>query len=530
MNQLRTLLTFFTLAVCFLLTGCGDDEEGTPSAPLISSNVSLLPVQFGETKSFDISVSAAGKLKEVTATVSVGSVTVTEVAGVGANTGTAKINYTAPFDAGTGKITIKVLDQANQEVIKEVNLEISALPPMELEGGDVEGEWGPSRTYIVRGDLNVPAGKTLTVREGVTVIVDGDGTQGNSPSIVVRGKFYSYGTPEKPVLFSVAEANRTQANIFAGLWGGILATSESPEMAVNFTRIEYAGGPAEAGSPIVTSGELEEGDPCFGLYFNNPDGKFVMMHSTIAYTKDDGMRVNQGKLVIAYNTYYMTGKTGGEALNVKSGSTGDIAYNVFFQAATNGVKWSNSDDRTPQNDVNVYNNTAINCGWRQAKAGRGGSFNLEKGGRGKVYNNMAINCRFGVRFPKAPDNPDVANSAVGYNLYYGNHADIVTEFYPSVSSFVKGDFETANDVSSTTVGENDPKFVSYTVTTFDYTTANNPDNITFPAANMDFRLQAGSPALAKGKTNFTTKYNSHTVDGTIYNVPPPSNFIGALGN
>ena len=77
-------------------------------------------------------------------------------------------------------------------------------------------------------------------------------------------------------------------------------------MVVLYTRIEYVGGPAAANSPIVTSGELKEGDPRFGLYFNNPTGKFVMMNSTIAYSKDDGMRVNQGQLLIAYNTYILT--------------------------------------------------------------------------------------------------------------------------------------------------------------------------------------------------------------------------------
>lgn len=517
------------MVACILVSSCSDDDDDDkkPSPPQLSSEVSTLPIKFGDTQAFTVNISAAGKMKSVTATVDVGTVEVSDVTGVGQTTGSAKINYTAPFEAGPAKITIVASDQADQQVTKEVSVDITEQPPVELTAGDVEGVWGPSRTYIVRGNLRVPAGKSLTVKEGVTVIVEGDGSQGGSPQINVEGNFYSYGTADEPVLFTVSEANRTKANIFAGLWGGILGTSTSQEMVVLYTRIEYVGAPAEAGSPIVNSGELEEGDPRFGLYFNNPDGEFVMMHSTIAYSKDDGMRINQGKLLIAYNTYYLNGKTGGEALNVKSGSLGDVAFNVFYQPATNGVKWSNSDDRTPQMDVNVYNNTAINGGWRQTKAGRGGSFNLEKGGRGKAYNNISVNCRYGTRFPKSPDNPDVANCALGYNLYFGNADAITAEFYPVTGSVVKGDFETSYDVSGAT-NENDPMFTSFDVTTFNLDAAKNADNLDFPAA-MDFSLKAGSPALTTGKTGFPTKFTTHTVGSNTYTVPAPAAFIGAFG-
>lgn len=526
---LNRILLLTLLIAGLLAASCSSDDEPTPSAPTVSSDVTTLPIMFGETKSFTVSISAAGKLKTVTATVDVGTVTVTEITGTDQATGTAKINYTALFDPGDAKITITVTDQVSQQVTKEVAVQITEQPPVELTAGEVGGTtWGPSRTYIVRGNLHVAAGTSLTVKEGVTVIVEGDGTQGNSPEITVDGNFYSYGTAEKPVLFSVAEASRTKANIFAGLWGGILGTSSSNEMVVLYTRIEYVGAPAVAGSPIVTSGELKEGDPRFGLYFNNPNGKFVMMHSTIAYSKDDGMRINQGQLLVAYNTYYLNGKTGGEALNIKSGSVGDVAFNVFFQPATNGVKWSNSDDRSPQMDVNVYNNTAINGGWRQTKAGRGGSFNLEKGGRGKAYNNMAINCRYGIRFPKSPDNPDVANCSLGYNLYYGVDAVIAAEFYPTTGSVVKGDFETTSDVSGA-AGENDPKFTNFNVTPFDHEAAKNADNLDFPAT-MDLKLKADSPALTKGKTGFATKFTTHSIGGATYNVPAPANYIGATSN
>lgn len=528
-NMMKMSAAAVMLAVALItLNGCGDDEEGTPSKPQVTSDVSLLPVEFGETKSFTVNISTAGKLKSVTAATTVGSVTVSDVTGMDGVTGSAKINYEAPFEEGTAKITVTVTDKIDQVKTYEVDVNITALPPVELAGGNVEGTWGPNMTYIVRGNLTVPDGKSLTIKEGVTVIMEGDGSQGNSPELVAVGNLYVIGTEEKPVLFSVPENKRTKENIFAGLWGGILGTADTDEMVILYTRIEYFGGPAAAGTTIVTSGELDEGDPRMGLYFNNPEGKFIMMHSTLAFSTDDGMRINQGEFLIAYNTYIHNGETGGDALNIKSGSKGDAAFNVFFQAATNGIKCSNSDNRSPQTTATLYNNTAINCGWRQAKSGRGGSFNLEKGARGNIYNNIIANCRYGVRLPKSPDQPDLTNVSVGYNLYFGNDDVIVDGFYPTTGSLVHGDMDTNQDVIGA-ADANDPKFVSFDVTNFDFEAAANPANLNLPAA-MNLKLAAGSPALNKGKTGLATTFNAHTVNGATYNVPAPAAYIGAYGN
>jgi hypothetical protein len=44
----------------------------------------------------------------------------------------------------------------------------------------------------------------------------------------------------------------------------------------------------------------------------------------------------------------------------------------------------------------------------------------------------------------------------------------------------------------------------------------------------DFHLQAGSPALGKGKTDFTRLYaNGIVINGVTYTSPAPQNFAGA---
>jgi hypothetical protein len=46
----------------------------------------------------------------------------------------------------------------------------------------------------------------------------------------------------------------------------------------------------------------------------------------------------------------------------------------------------------------------------------------------------------------------------------------------------------------------------------------------------DFHLQSGSPALTKGKTNFTRNYAAGIiVNGVNYTSPAPSAFVGAYG-
>jgi hypothetical protein len=81
----------------------------------------------------------------------------------------------------------------------------------------------------------------------------------------------------------------------------------------------------------------------------------------------------------------------------------------------------------------------------------------------------------------------------------------------------------ANDVNSTTVGANDPKFVNYNL--------NNPKaNATFDVS-WNFRLQASSPALNAGTTNFTPHYvaTGISIGGVEYKSPAPSAYIGAYG-
>jgi hypothetical protein len=266
--------------------------------------------------------------------------------------------------------------------------------------------------------------------------------------------------------------------------------------------------------------------------------------------------------LINNNAFILNGKAGGESIDIKIGTYGDIAYNLFYKAATNGVKYNAKGGST---ELHVYNNTAVECGWRQTSHGdHGGSFNVEQGGKGMLYNNLIVNCTRGVRFSDGKL-PDVAHLSDGYNFHYlsltgpvGNPNSTESyspQFYPADGFIILGNgatgpvgidstFETSHDIpapvytnnvfssASTIANGKDPLYVNFTVTTFDNAaaqTAEEPSNENFPSA-YDFHLQSGSPALTGGKTSFSP-YNSSalTAGGKSYTSPAPSAYIGAYG-
>ena len=524
-------ITLGLMAISGLMfAGCKKSSTSPNSSapPTITLHNSSLSVADAADTTVTINVHADAGIQSVTADASSGTATIKNVQGVGSADGTADLEYKAPQSDGSYTVTVTVTDKNNQSTDKKLDVTVSASQNKTLvfnEGDKISGTWKMGQQVEIKGNVIIDKGQSLTIEPGVTVIVDGDGTA-NAPDITVMGSLYSYGTKAQPVTFTVPQAKRTAANMFAGLWGGILGTSDSPAMVFEYTNIEYVGAPAGANDPIVLSGELNEGDPRYGLFYDNINGYFILEHSRLSYTIDDGIRVRGGKMLVDYNTFEQTGTTGGESINIKSGVTGILAYNLTFESSTNGLKWSNAGNTNVQTDVDCYNNTTINSGWRRTKTGRGGSINIEVAGRGKIYNNLIVDCKYGVRLVPKPNNPDTANVDVGWNYMYGSTQGEVNEFYPTNGTLYPGEYNTSHDIAGG-VGANDPKFVNFDVTKFDSTEATDQHPQLDPS--WDFHLQSGSPALGKGHTGWTPVLTSVTVNGKTYKAPDPSNFIGAFG-
>jgi hypothetical protein len=92
--------------------------------------------------------------------------------------------------------------------------------------GEVSGVWQKGSTQLIKGDIIIPAGKSLTIEEGVTIIMDTLA----KPEFIVKGNLYSMGTAEFPVKFTVSESLRTAKHKFGKLWGGILAAPSCEEL------------------------------------------------------------------------------------------------------------------------------------------------------------------------------------------------------------------------------------------------------------------------------------------------------------
>ncbi len=399
----------------------------------------------------------------------------------------------------------------------------------------VEGIWETGSTIMVTKDIIIPEGKSLTIEEGVTVIVDGTGRPGRSPEINVRGSLYCYGTAANPIYIGVEESKRTVGNIYRGLWGGIIGTETAKDLVLEYTTIEFAGAPAEPGSSIVAEGELAEGEPRYAIYWVNPEGNFIMWHSRIAYTKDDAIRLNGAKTLIAYSEFAFNGETGGESVNTKSGVVGDFCYNVFYGIATNGLKAANSKGRDPQCNNNYYNNTMVNSGWKRAQAGRGGSLNYENGARGECYNNLVVNCRYGLRLFPPDDEPDMENIRFGHNFYYGDDEEVIVGFHPD-NGIIGQNLPTYEDIVIPesdvwgAIGENDPMFKGYTLGDFDPEDSKSNKEVRL-ITNMfeTFSLLPGSPALTGGTTTeFSPIFSEYVVNGKTYVTPLPAEFFGGV--
>lgn len=385
----------------------------------------------------------------------------------------------------------------------------------EAVSGDVSGTWAKGSTYKITGHLQIPASQSLVIEEGVTVVFS-DSTV--KPELIVRGNLYVMGTSANPVKFTVPDAWKTTANQWGNLWGGIIAAPTSAELLLDNAIIEYGGAVTTESSPSVKAGlyKAAAGNHVPAINYSNVNGKLIIVNSRLNNQNEDGFYIEGGKVLIANNKIYTQGVSGGDAINLKSGVQADIAFNMVYSPNTNALKLSNTGDRTPQAYVVAYNNTVVNAGWRRPTI-KGGSIWIEAGVRAELYNNLLANDRFGVK--RDPKNPEDNRSKISNNLYYGATQDGVTGFQPS-TEIAAG----TNDIISKTVGDNDPKFVNYPLST-------DSKNAVFNTA-WDFRVQTGSPAIGKGTTNFTPQFaNGLTLaNGKTYKSPTPSTTIGAFGS
>jgi hypothetical protein len=408
--------------------------------------------------------------------------------------------------------------------------------------GNIKGTMLAGKTYTINGDVFIQQGDTLVLQAGVTVQFTGNYGLG------VKGTLISLGSQSQPNYFTFKGATKTDTygydpssdSAYKGRWIGIIGATTCPMMILKWTHIEWGGAAIPSSSAIAQI----YASP-YPLFFQNPGGILVFEDSWLYGSTDDPFRILGGNIEILRNTFEKCGYTGGEAMNAKSGTIGDFAYNLCIGMATNGPKLSNISAPVgfPGSNMRIYNNTIVNCGYRRAATGRGGSINFEQGAGGMAYNNLIVNCKFGLRVVQNPI-ADTANLFYGYNFTYCDSLIVANNIYPSLpistsitkaqptdipnpASFLPAGWQPGQVYSAppSILGTNNPMFI------------NGPcpmppglmlRDISF-VGSYNFALKPGSPCIGKGFTNFTPRADV-PVD-LVYGVSemtPPGIDIGAF--
>lgn len=346
--------------------------------------------------------------------------------------------------------------------------------------GFVKGTLLADSTYTITSDLIVKPGDTLAAQPGAIIVAK------NNSQIIVDGVLQILGSQAYPVLFN--SDSKTP-----GSWGG-LACDSAQEVTIKWARVDNAGGPDPSGSPRKS---ISVAVPI------NVD----IEDSWITNGQDDEISIRAGaKISILRNTIVSSGSTDGEAINIKTGATGDIAYNVVYSQAGTGVKLeTNATVPFPQTIVNVYNNTLVSNGWRRGSAEPGRGVSIGVNAVGHVYNNIMVNDYQGLELFV---DGDTVNTKYGNNLFYATAATFTdATVTPNITVNLAANFYPSDGVgkpqASDLIGVN-PMFTSFDGT---FLAPNGA------ATTNVFKLQSGSPAVGKGNPTYNNDIGAYTSDG-----------------
>lgn len=301
--------------------------------------------------------------------------------------------------------------------------------------------WSHDTTLVT--SFKIPEGVSLYIEPGVHVTVSHDSQEADKHpvEIVALGNLYAMGTKEKPVVITSDTGKPND-------WGGIICGYNCEEVVLSHVELADCGAtPTESSMSFqnkLFKTTIDGGVPAF--HFCNTNGRFAMIDCYLHDNYNDQTYFTGGKGIITGCTFADSGNSndGGEAINVKSGCTLDIAYNLIYNACTNAFKLSDAGvEKNFASKLVIYNNTIVDCGWRRTKNKKGGNVWLEKGIAPVFVNNLMVDNRYGIRQPKK-DGGDIANSVLAPNYFFASTADGVKQQTKGFSMLVWDDANIVN--------------------------------------------------------------------------------------
>ena len=324
-------------------------------------------------------------------------------------------------------------------------------------------------------------------------------------------------------------------------------------MVIKWTHLDF-GGAALAAPPFTGPSTGDQ----YVIYWQNPNGLFVMEDSWMYQSPDDAVRFYGGYVNIMRNTLEKMGGTGGDGFNAKGGTVGNMAYNLIIGGATNGTKSANDPGtQATQTQIAMYNNTYVNDGFRNTGTygARSGSIEVENNSRALAYNNLIVDCNFGVRIAGgnnvtakvyladtlAHTTGAILQTAYGYNFYYVDNVAQANQIVPTniaqavvthpkstdipnMAAFLGSTYTFGFAYDGTSlVGKNNPMFVNFPLpqTSGNWITQASVDG-------YDFHLQSGSPAVGKATQSFQPITAGIKIDPNFgaTSIPGPGKDIG----
>jgi hypothetical protein len=399
--------------------------------------------------------------------------------------------------------------------------------------GTYKGTMIANQTFTTSGDITVNAGDTLLIQKGVTI------NMAKGTNFLVNGILISLGTKDAPVRITYqgnggigrqkAYGPSTVAadSAYAGGWGGIYCSNTCKLLVIKWTHLDFGGAGLKA-APFPAPTQTKAGSQ-YILFFENPNGVMIFEDSWIYGSPDDATRFYGGAMNIMRNTFEKCGGNGGDGLNAKGSSYGNMAYNLIIGSATNGTKTASDGTSAGPCQFTMYNNTYVNDGFRNTGVygARSGSIEVENASRVLAYNNLIADCDFGLRIAGGPGGQKVYladttasssylfnKTAYGYNFYYVDNVAMANQIVPTsvaqavvthpqatdipnMATFLTSSYVFGFQYDGTSfVGKNNPMFVNYPLPA--------AANLWVTQASVDsynFHLKSNSPAAGKGTTN-----------------------------